>query len=437
MEIVCVALAAWAFDRLAVARFGRAGRAGAIVFAVGTVVQVAIGQEPYLLGETLGARRAGRGARRALAAGAAAGARDLAREPARGRLPRDGRDRLARSAAGRRGAGAPSRSRPRPRCRCWCSRCSSRASGRCRSRRSTSSAWSRRSCLIGFVVARRDRTLAVGVALYAVALRRRLRGAERDRQQHRRGWAICFGVALRDVALAWDGGRARVLLVAAARAARAGAVGAGAPGAAGRRQRRRRQAAYFQPLLRYLDARRPPARARRGRADGASLGGRLRRAVLPARARLGAPARHRQQPIFYERGRLTRGELPRLAVRQRRALRRAARRRRSTTRRWPRRGSCAPACRGCVQVWRSAHWRVFAVVGRARARQRPGAAAQLERRGGAARASTRARRGHRARALRRRVERRERRGAARPRARRLAPGARAPRPGRSCCASAL
>jgi hypothetical protein len=53
MEIACVAIAAWAFDRLAVGRFGRAGRAGAIVFAVGTVVQVAIGQEPYLLGETL------------------------------------------------------------------------------------------------------------------------------------------------------------------------------------------------------------------------------------------------------------------------------------------------------------------------------------------------------------------------------------------------
>jgi len=53
MEILCVAISAWAFDRLAVRRFGRAGRAGAIVFAVGTVVQVAIGQEPYLLGETL------------------------------------------------------------------------------------------------------------------------------------------------------------------------------------------------------------------------------------------------------------------------------------------------------------------------------------------------------------------------------------------------
>src|ERR1700738_5118782 len=53
MEIVCVAVAAWASDRLAVARLGRAGRAAAIAFAIGTVVQVAIGQEPYLLGETL------------------------------------------------------------------------------------------------------------------------------------------------------------------------------------------------------------------------------------------------------------------------------------------------------------------------------------------------------------------------------------------------
>jgi hypothetical protein len=53
MEIACVAVASWAFDRLAVGHFGRAGRVGAIVFAVGTVVQVAIGQEPYLLGETL------------------------------------------------------------------------------------------------------------------------------------------------------------------------------------------------------------------------------------------------------------------------------------------------------------------------------------------------------------------------------------------------
>jgi hypothetical protein len=53
METVCVVVAAWAFDRLAVARFGRAGRVGSIVFAVGTIVQVAIGQEPYLLGEAL------------------------------------------------------------------------------------------------------------------------------------------------------------------------------------------------------------------------------------------------------------------------------------------------------------------------------------------------------------------------------------------------
>ncbi len=54
MEIFCVAVAAWAFDRLAVARFGRSGRIAALVFAAGTIVQVSIGQEPYLLGETIG-----------------------------------------------------------------------------------------------------------------------------------------------------------------------------------------------------------------------------------------------------------------------------------------------------------------------------------------------------------------------------------------------
>lgn len=54
MDVICSALAAWAFDRLAVPRFGRSGRIGAAVFAVGTVAQVAIGQEPYLLGETFG-----------------------------------------------------------------------------------------------------------------------------------------------------------------------------------------------------------------------------------------------------------------------------------------------------------------------------------------------------------------------------------------------
>ena len=52
-EIVCAAVAAWCFDRLAVARFAAAGRAGAIVFAAGTLVPVAIGQGPYLLGEAI------------------------------------------------------------------------------------------------------------------------------------------------------------------------------------------------------------------------------------------------------------------------------------------------------------------------------------------------------------------------------------------------
>lgn len=52
-DVLCVALAAWAFDRLAVSHFGRLGRRGAIVFAAGTLVQVAVGRLPFLLGETL------------------------------------------------------------------------------------------------------------------------------------------------------------------------------------------------------------------------------------------------------------------------------------------------------------------------------------------------------------------------------------------------
>jgi hypothetical protein len=47
-------LASWSFDRLVRAHFGTAGRAGALLFAIGTVVQVAIGQLPFLLGEALG-----------------------------------------------------------------------------------------------------------------------------------------------------------------------------------------------------------------------------------------------------------------------------------------------------------------------------------------------------------------------------------------------
>jgi len=47
------ALAALAFDRLVIGHFGPTARAGSIVFALGTLVQVAIGQLPFLMGEAL------------------------------------------------------------------------------------------------------------------------------------------------------------------------------------------------------------------------------------------------------------------------------------------------------------------------------------------------------------------------------------------------
>jgi hypothetical protein len=45
--------AALAFDRLVVDHFGPSGRVGSVLFAVGTTVQLAIGQLPFLLGEAL------------------------------------------------------------------------------------------------------------------------------------------------------------------------------------------------------------------------------------------------------------------------------------------------------------------------------------------------------------------------------------------------
>ncbi len=53
-EVACVAVAALSFDQLAVGAFGRRARAGSILFALGTLVQVAIGQLPFLMGEAFG-----------------------------------------------------------------------------------------------------------------------------------------------------------------------------------------------------------------------------------------------------------------------------------------------------------------------------------------------------------------------------------------------
>jgi hypothetical protein len=52
-EVLSAAVAAWAFDRLVVGHFGSSARVGSMIFAVGTMVQVAIGQLPFLLGEAL------------------------------------------------------------------------------------------------------------------------------------------------------------------------------------------------------------------------------------------------------------------------------------------------------------------------------------------------------------------------------------------------
>lgn len=54
LGLLSAATAAAAFERIVTPRFGTAGRAAAVVVAVGTVVQTAIGQYPYLSGEAVG-----------------------------------------------------------------------------------------------------------------------------------------------------------------------------------------------------------------------------------------------------------------------------------------------------------------------------------------------------------------------------------------------
>ncbi len=53
METAAAVVAALVFDRLVVDRFGPSARAGSIVFALGTLAPVLIGQLPFLLGEAL------------------------------------------------------------------------------------------------------------------------------------------------------------------------------------------------------------------------------------------------------------------------------------------------------------------------------------------------------------------------------------------------
>jgi hypothetical protein len=52
--VISATVAAFSFDRLAIDHFGPAARIGSLLFALGTVAQVAIGQLPFLMGEALG-----------------------------------------------------------------------------------------------------------------------------------------------------------------------------------------------------------------------------------------------------------------------------------------------------------------------------------------------------------------------------------------------
>jgi hypothetical protein len=257
MEIVCVAVAAWAFDRLAVGRFGRAGRAGAIAFAVGTVVQVAIGQEPYLLGETIAlvALLVARDARWPFAVPLAVTA-SLASPLAGGFLAMAALAWMIGSWPERRwAAGALAAGAATP---VLALEVLFPGLGTMPFAPLNFVGMMVALVPIGIVVARRDRAIAAGVVLYAVALVATFAVPSAIGNNTTR-LGVCFGVAL-VTTLAWERRRGRVLLIAAAIPlalaqwvpARQALLGEGNPSM---------EAAYFRPLLNYLDtADRPLAR---------------------------------------------------------------------------------------------------------------------------------------------------------------------------------
>jgi hypothetical protein len=360
MEIVCVALAAWAFDRLAVGQFGRAGRVGAIVFAVGTVVQVAIGQEPYLLGETL-ALLSLLAARRSVwpLALALATASSLASPLAGGFLA---------IAAVAWAAG----SWPRRRYCAWGVTAAALAPlaviellftglGPAPFSPLNFVAMLVALALLGVVVViRSERTLSIGIALYALACVVAFAVPSALGSNVTR-LGICFGVALVAI-LAWDGRRGRLLLAAAAVPlalaqwvpARQALLGEGNASM---------QAAYYQPLLRFLDRADRPL----GRVEVVPTAFHTEAAFVAPSFPL-ARGWERQldtaeNKIFYVQGGLTDATYRawlldngvRFVALPDVALDYAAKAEARLVR--------AGGVRGLVAVWHSAHWRVFLVAG--------------------------------------------------------------------------
>ena len=324
MEIFCVAVAAWAFDRLAVARFGRSGRIAALVFAAGTIVQVSIGQEPYLLGETIGlVALVAAHARHWRLAMALAVACALASPLTGGFMalaalawmvgvwPEHRWALVGLAAAATVPVGALELLFP--------------GQGMMPFATLNFIGMTLGCLALGVVVAvRRDRALTAGVALYAAALVFTYAvpsaiGANITRL------GISFGVAL-VVALAGESRRGRALLVAAA-VPIALAQWVPALGPLTGQFSPSMRAAYFQPLLGFLHRADRPL----GRVEVVPTAFHWEAAYVAPEFPL-ARGWERQldtanNSIFYVAGKLNAGSYRTLAVRQRRALRRAARRR--------------------------------------------------------------------------------------------------------------
>ena len=357
-EIVSAGIAALAFDRLVVGHFGPGARAGSAVFALGTLVPVAIGQVPFLLGEALalvgvlGDRPA------AVAVGDPPRSRRSAGQPVGWRVPRPRRVRLAardlarspgeRRLCDRRG-GHPHR-RPRR----SVSRAGDDAVSRPRLRRGRDDL---RRCRAVHAPA----TSARCGSARACMSRRSLPSSSCRRRSAATstGWARPLDCPSRCASCGPLGGSCSPLWPSRSSSSTGGRRGARSPIGPTRQSK--------SPVLRARGglraSPRQPARPGRDRPHGGALGGCLRRPVRTSGAGMGTPARHRRQSdLLHERG-ADASDLPVLAPGQRGALRGASRTSNSTTPQWRRDDWSKQGVPGLRPVWHNTNWRVYEVQG--------------------------------------------------------------------------
>ncbi len=374
-------VAATALFELAIAgRFpARAARAGALLLRLRRRHGPAL--QPRALQPRPGDRaRLDRArAARALGPRSPGGGPRSAGEPRGGGVPRFVR-RVPGDLPCARSACAARRSRPAASGRSWCSPSPSPKAARSRSSHPPSGPGSSAVALIGLMLPRGERTLRIGALLYALALLGAYVvpsavGGNVDRLGALAAGPIAV-CALLDATPRWRHVAALALvapsdLLAAQRSARRLRRDAHEPGREGLLLRAAaRRAAHARRRLRRA------ARADRGRADASTTGRRAAsRRHVDDRARLGAPARQLPQRALLRRRTDSRRAPTAPGSQNRRSPTSPCRTRRWTTR--ARRGgdgsSLRPRAHGpdLREVWRSRHWRLFAVLAAAAAGATP------------------------------------------------------------------